>query len=347
MKLANVKLKRIKNENIDPSMVKLVLILLLVVIIMGMMIPGLFFTGKNFQSMAFQFPEFGLFAIAMSLAMLTGGCDLSIVSIGNMAAIISGSFILRMIKDDSGSAETWTIIALAVVIALLIGVLAGAINGFCIAVIGIPPILTTLGTMQLFAGVGIVITKGSSLYSFPAELNLIGNGNLLSIIPFPAIIFLLAVLVLVFVIQKCSFGMKLYMIGTNAKASIYSGIKNRGVILRSYMLGGILSAVAGFIILTRTNSANADYGSNYIIQSLLAAIMGGVAPKGGKGKVTGIVLAVLTMQLSSSGLNMLNVSGYFKQFVYGTLLLLLIISNTFSLKNIIKFKMKGRIKNES
>lgn len=326
----------------DRTIVKLLVILVAVLLVMSFLMPGIFFSVKNFKSMAFQFPEFGILAIAMSLAMLTGGCDLSIVSVGNMAAIISGTFLLRVAPGAANGTQIWLMILAAFFIALVTGAVAGIFNGFCISVIGIPPILTTLGTMQLFAGIGIIITKGTSLYSFPEQLNRLGNGYLFGFLPVPAAIFLVAVLLLVFFIQKCSFGVRLYMIGTNAKAAAFSGADNRKVVTCSYMLSGILAAAAGFIILTRTNSASADYGSNYIIQSMLVAIMGGVDPKGGKGKVTGIVLAVFTLQLLSSGLNMMNVSSYFKQFVYGTLLLLMIISNMFPAR-----ELMGRLKIKS
>lgn len=312
----------------DRTAAKLLVIIAAVLVVMSLMMPGVFFSVKNFKSMAFQFPEFGIFAIAMALAMMTGGCDLSIVSVGNLAAILSGSFLLKMAGHADGG-RMWLVILAAFCIALLTGMAAGLFNGLCIAGIGIPPILTTLGTMQLFAGIGIVVTKGTSLYSFPEQLNRLGNGYLFGFLPIPAVLFFLVVGLLIFLIQKCSFGMKLYMIGTNARAAEFSGADNRKIVIRSYMLSGILAAAAGFIILARTNSANADYGGNYIIQSMLVAIMGGVDPKGGKGKVTGIVLAVFTLQLLSSGLNMMNVSSYFKQLVYGALLLSMIITNTF------------------
>lgn len=325
----------------DATVTKLFIIITAVLVVMSFLMPGVFFTAKNFKSMAFQFPEFGIFAIAMALAMMTGGCDLSIVSVGNLAAILSGTFILKMAGNADGF-KLWLVILAAFFIALVTGMAAGLFNGLCIAGIGIPPILTTLGTMQLFAGIGIVVTRGTSLYSFPEQLNQLGNGYLFGFLPIPAALFLLVVLLLIFLIQKCSFGIKLYMIGTNAKAAEFSGADNRKMVILSYMLSGILAATAGFIILARTNSANADYGSNYIIQSMLVAIMGGVDPKGGKGKVTGIVMAVFTLQLLSSGLNMMNVSSYFKQLIYGALLLSMIITNTFPIREYVK-KLTARV----
>lgn len=325
----------------DATVAKLFIIIAAVLVVMSFLMPGVFFTVKNFKSMAFQFPEFGIFAIAMALAVMTGGCDLSIVSVGNLAAILSGTFILKMAGNADGF-KLWLVILAAFLIALVTGMAAGLFNGLCIAGIGIPPILTTLGTMQLFAGIGIVVTRGTSLYSFPEQLNQLGNGYLFGFLPIPAVLFLLVVLLLIFLIQKCSFGIKLYMIGTNAKAAEFSGADNRKMVILSYMLSGILAATAGFIILARTNSANADYGSNYIIQSMLVAIMGGVDPKGGKGKVTGIVMAVFTLQLLSSGLNMMNVSSYFKQLIYGALLLSMIITNTFPIREYVK-KLTARV----
>ena len=102
------------------------------------------------------------------------------------------------------------------------------------------------------------------------------------------------------------------------------------MIFASYALSGILASISGFIILARTNTANADYGSTYIMQSILVCVLGGVNPKGGSGKVTGILLATLTIQMLSSGLNIMNVNAYFKQLVYGSLLIIMIVTNTWS-----------------
>ena len=313
---------------------KLLAIIFLVAIVMGIRLPGVFFSGANLQSMLFQIPEFGLFALAMSMAMLTGGCDLSIVSTANLTAIILGVFLHQTVGESPKTGVETLILLGAFLLGLLIGALAGLLNGCLISFAGVPPILATLGTMSFYGGIGIVITKGSALYDFPQGMKKIGNGYLAGTIPIPALIFIGFVLIMFLTIQKSSFGVKLYMLGTNAKAYEYSGLNRERMILASYGISGILAAISGFIILARTNTANADYGSTYIMQSILVCVLGGVNPKGGFGKGTGIFLATLAIQMLSSGLNIMNVNAYFKQFVYGALLIIMIISNTWDHRTI-------------
>lgn len=312
----------------DKTTWKLLLIICIVAVFMGIRLPGVFFTAANFKSMAFQIPEFGLFALAMSMSMLTGGSDLSIVGIGNLTAIILGTFFHHSYSPAMRGAQEGLLVLCAFVLGIIIGCVTGLFNGFLISVIGVPSILATLGTMSFYGGIGIVITKGSALYGFPSSLTSIGNGYIGGIVPLPAVIFLVVILIMIFIIQKSNFGLKLYMLGTNPKAYEYSGLNSARMIFGSYCISGVLASIAGFIILARTNTANADYGSTYIMQSILVCVLGGVNPKGGSGKVTGILLATLTIQMLSSGLNMMNINSYFKQFVYGTLLIVMIISNS-------------------
>ncbi len=313
---------------LDGDILKLLVILGLVLLFTLLFMPGLFYTGANFKSMAFQFPEFGLMAMGMALAMLTGGSDLSVVNAGNLTAILVGSMISSLVSVDAQGPVVALLLVAALVLALGLGALMGAFNGFMISKVGIPPILTTLGTSQLFNGLGIVITRGTTLTGFPTMLNRIGNGSAFGLIPYPLIIFALAVLVVAFIIQKSSFGFRLYMMGTNATASSFSGINNSSMLIKTYALSGLLSALAGMVILARNNSANADYGSNYIMQTILVAVMAGFNPSGGKGRITGLVLAVITLQMLSSALNMTNVTSFFKQLVYGAMLLILVILNS-------------------
>lgn len=312
----------------DRDILKLLVILALVLIFTLLFMPGVFYTGANFKSMAFQFPEFGLMAMGMALAMLTGGSDLSVVNTGNLTAILVGSAISRIVSVDAQGPGVALLLLAALVVALALGALMGAFNGFMIAKVGVPPILTTLGTSQLFNGLGIVITRGTTLTGFPEMLNRVGNGSAFGLIPYPLLIFALAVVAVGFIIQRSSFGFRLYMMGTNATASSFSGINNARMLIQTYALSGVLSALAGMVILARNNSANADYGSNYIMQTILVAVMAGFNPSGGKGRITGLVLAVITLQMLSSALNMTNITSFFKQLVYGAMLLTLVILNS-------------------
>lgn len=313
----------------DGDIARLSIIMILVFMFMAFLKPGLFLSMENFSSMSFQFPEFGLLAIAMMLAMLSGGIELSIVGIANLSGILAALVMIRCIPKEAAPGSAMPMVVVAIVVAIVAGVLCGLINGLMVTKIGIPPILATLGSMQLFTGIAIVITKGTAVYGFPDQFNYIGNGTLW-VIPIPLLIFAAIAVIFYIMLKKSSYGLKLYMMGTNPKASGFSGINNDLLLIRTYIYSGILAALAGLVIIARTNSAKADYGTSYTLQAILVAVLGGVNPNGGFGKVTGIILAILTLQFLSSGFNMMHISNFFKDFIWGAVLLLVMVINYLS-----------------
>jgi simple sugar transport system permease protein len=333
-----LKIKRLLN--LDGNISRLFVIMIFVFVLMASISSGTFLTLDSFSSMAFQFPEFGILSLAMMITMISGGIDLSIVGIANLSSIIAANIMVHYIPNEASLGVTLLIILVAIVVAVLVGLLCGLLNGFAIARMGIPPILTTLGSMQLFMGAAIVITKGVAIVGLPELFSTIGNGSVW-IFPFPLIIFIICLLITFILLNKKSFGLKLQMLGANPTASKYSGTNNTMVLLKTYAFSGVLAAVSGLLIVAHTNSANADYGTSYILQAILVAVMGGVDPKGGFGKISGLVMAVLTLQFLSSGLNALHVGNFFKDFVWGVVLILIMVINEVS--NRMKLK-RGRSK---
>lgn len=313
----------------DGNLMRLLLITVLVFATMSLLKPDLFFTPDNFSSMAFQFPEFGLLAIAIMITMLTGGIDLSVVGVANFTGILAALTLTKVMPADASPSVAALYTALAAGIALLTGVICGLLNGFFIAKIGVPPILATLGTMQLYTGIAIVITQGAAVYGFPELVNFMGNGSLW-VFPVPFLIFLVFAAAFALMLNRTAFGFRLYLMGTNPTASRFSGINNTRLLLQTYVLSGVMAAVAGFVVLARTNSAKADYGSSYTLQAILIAVLGGVNPSGGFGTVFGLILAILTLQFLSSGFNMLRFSNFFKEFIWGAALLLVMVINYLS-----------------
>lgn len=310
----------------DADLTRLLIITVLVFVIMSLLRPDRFFTLDNFSSMAFQFPEFGLLAIAIMLAMLSGGIDLSIVGIANLSGILAARILTTLVPQATTPTQAALYSVLAIAVSLGVGVICGFVNGLLIAEVGITPILATLGTMQLYTGIAIVMTKGRAIYGFPEWFTFIGNGSILGI-PIPFIVFAVFCAVFATILNRTSYGFKLYMLGTNPTASRFSGINNVRVLLRTYILSGFLSAASGLVVMGRTNSAKADYGTSYTLQVILIAVMGGVNPNGGFGTIFGLVLAILTLQFLSSGFNMLRFSNFFKEFIWGAVLLLVMVVN--------------------
>jgi simple sugar transport system permease protein len=303
---------------------RLAVIMLLVFALMAALSPDRFLTSQNATSMAFQFPEFAILALAVTITMLTGGIDLSVVGIANCCAIIS-ALILTRLAPGAEAGLGWLLLSYAAAIAG--GAAAGLLNGVLIAYGGLPPILATLGSGLVFTGLAVALTGGSAVMGFPSSVAFLGNGRL-GLIPVPLIVFGLLAAGLSFVLSRTGFGLKVQMFGANPLAARYAAVDIEPLLLKVYAASGMLAAVAGLVIMSRANSAKADYGSSYLLLAVLIAVLGGVNPYGGYGRVIGVVFAVLTMQFLSSGLNMLQVSNFARELIWGALLILVMIINT-------------------
>jgi simple sugar transport system permease protein len=180
--------------------------------------------------------------------------------------------------------------------------------------------------MQLFTGLAIVVTQGYAVVGYPEAFLLIGNSSLW-IFPIPFLVFVACALGVGVLLGRTQFGINLYMIGTNARAAIFAGLETRKTLFKSYVLTGLLSGIAGVVMIARTNSAKADYGESYVLQAVLVSVLGGVNPAGGFGTVLGITIAVLSLQFLSSGFNMLRFSNFAKEFTWGVFLLAIMTLN--------------------
>ena len=217
-------------------------------------------------------------------------------------------------------------------IAALLG--AGALGGLCNGLaIGIPPILATLGTGLIFAGIAVVLSGGAAVLGFPDAISVLGNGAVFGV-PVPVLLFAALAAAVAFVLNWTGFGLRVYLLGTNPLAARFAGIDNVRVTLGTYLISGVPASVAGLIIAVRANSAKADYGSSYPLLSILISVLGGIDPYGGFGKVSGLVLAVLSLQFLSSGLNMMQVSNFAVDMTWGALLLLVMVINTGGLRRL-------------
>lgn len=330
---------RVKSSNLfkDKNLTKLFVVTVCVFILMSALRPSLFLTSTNFLSMAFQFPELGFLSIATTFVIISGGIDLSIVSIANLAAIVCSFILVNARETDQTGIQLTATIILVFLITIAIGCLCGFINGFFISRFNIPPILVTLGTMNLFGGIAIVLTKGLPISNFPKPFLTIGNGYILGI-PIVLFMLILALVISAFILNNTPYGFKLRFYGSNSVASWFSGIKNSSVVLKTYILSGVMSSIVGIIFLARMNSAKADYGNSYVLHAILCALLGGVNPNGGYGKITGMLFALISLQFLTSGFNMLRINAFYKDLVWGALLLLVMVINYISNQRALKAK---------
>jgi len=289
--------------------------------LISVFLPDEFLSLRNFASMGRQFPEYGLLALANMLAMTTGGIDLSVVSIASLSGVVSASFLSQY---QTVGMPVGTVIVLGILIALAVSVVCGLLNGVIIAYVRVPAIIATLGTQGLFLGVSIIITKGHGIGGFPDAFLFIGNGSVLGM-PTQFIIFVVIALLAGLLLTRTPQGFSMLMYGSSPQVARFSGIANEMVLIKTYLLTGLLSGVASLIIISGVNSIRPGYGAEYLLLSVLIAILGGTDPVGGFGTVLGLTLAIFVMQALQSGLNILGFSPFFKKFMWGLLLLLVMV----------------------
>ena len=306
--------------------VQLLLVTAAVFAAMSWLSPAKFLRFYTFESISFTMPELGLLSIAIMVAMLTGGIDLSIIGIANLAAVLAGTLFHHLAPAGQSATLGPGAVALGVVLALAVGVAAGAVNGVLIARVRITPILATLGTSQLFTGLALVLTGGPAIVGFPADWTFIGNGKLFGV-AFPFLVFVALAAAVGFLLSRTPFGTRLMLIGTNSKAAVFAGLDTRRIVFQSYVLTGLLASVAGLILSGRTNAAKSDYGVSYLLEAVLVAVLGGTNPAGGRGSVLGVSVAVVALMMLSAGFQILRFSNFLIDFIWGGFLLLVIALN--------------------
>lgn len=311
----------------DANFTRLLIVFVMVFILSTALKGKAFLNVGNFQSMMKQFPEYGLLAVAIGLALLIGGIDLSAVYLANLGTIIAGKFLLSVVNESTSDSMVVTLIFVSFGICIITGIAGGILNGYLVSGLGIPAMLATLGTQSLFWGMGVVLTNGSTLNGFPKQLASMINKSI-GIVPVTVLIFAVAVLAAGLIVSRMILGRQMKMYGTNNKATVFSGLNNMKIVIATHVLAGVLAALSGIIMWGRYSSAKADNGSTYTMQAILIAVMGGISPNGGKGNVQGIVMSVLIIQMVSSVLNMFrNIPTACRQIVWGSLLLLVMIFN--------------------
>ncbi|MFZ7217851.1 ABC transporter permease, partial [Avibacterium avium] len=282
------------------------------IITFSILIPDIFWSVSNFQSMASQIPVLGILTLAMAITMLSGGINLSIIASMNACSLIIAYYIT---KQDN--------LLLGFIISFIISIIIGLMNGMLISEIKVSPILATLGTMTLINGLNILFTNGTTISNFPESILMI-NSTVIALIPLPIIIFVILSIIVWYILEKTTLGKSIYFIGNNEKATFYSGINTKKIINLIYIISSLLCVFAAVLMMSKLNSAKASYGDSYLLISILATVLGGVNPDGGKGKLIGIMIALVLLQIIESGLNMLSVSSYITKILWGVLLIFFI-----------------------
>lgn len=307
----------------------LLLFFIALMFVMSILAPA-FLTVDNLLSVTQQMSEFGILALGVTVIIITAGIDLSVGSIAGLTTIV-----IAMTYGTTGS------LVLAVVLGILTGALCGAFNGLLIAKIGVPPILVTLGTMTFFNGIALVLSKGNAISDLPEEFYFIGQGYLFGNIPVQTVIFAILAIATSLLLSKTPWGRRVYAVGNNPVASVFSGVEVEKVLLYVYIFAGLMAAIAGWIISSRVSTARADLGAVYLMQSISATVLGGTNIAGGSGTIFGTVIGVCVFAVLANGLNLIGVSPFAQNLLMGlALIVVLLINNMEIIKNKIALFIK-------
>jgi simple sugar transport system permease protein len=298
----------------------LLLLLAALVGLFSLLLPDTFPRPTTLQAMMFQLPELGLLSLAMAIPLISGGINLAIVATANQAGLLMAWILTALMPPDASGADLalWLMGALAAGLAL--SVVIGLITGFLVAVMGVHPILVTLGTMTLINGFSIYFTRGRTLSGFPEALILVSNETVLGA-PISFILFVIIAVGAHVLLTRTPLGIRIHMIGSNLEATRYSGVDTRRVLVSVYLLSSLLCWAAAIVMMARFNSAGADIAQSYLLITILAAILGGVDPYGGFGRIVGLFVALCILQAISSGFNLLSLSPNLTLAFWGLILL--------------------------
>lgn len=306
----------------------LLVALIVVLLIMTVATPGRFLRLGNLQNMMRNLPEYALLAFGIMIAMTIGGIDLSGVSVLSLSGVVAAMILSH--HQEIGL-STGMVIVLAMVAAITTAALCGLINGLIISMAGVPAIIATLGTNGLFYGVAMGLTQGSHLGGFPVEYIRIANGDFLGI-PIPFLIFIVIALLLGLLLDRTSLGFQMKMLGASPVAARFSGMNNRAIMLKAFVIISILAGVSAILLTSKVATMRPNYGQDYMLLAVLLSILGGTDPDGGFSSVLGVVLAILALQVLATGSTFLGFTPFFRNFLYGLMLLVVMIIHHYRAK---------------
>jgi len=278
-----------------------------------------FLSVRNLVSMPLYFVEPGLIVLAMTLAIITGGIDLSVGSTMALAAVALGIVWGK-----------WHLpIGAAVVAALAVGALAGAINGLIVTRFGVPPLMVTLATMASFRGLAVGLSHAEPVSDFPPSFLTLGNSTLPLgagiAVPAQLLFFILMAIGAGILLSRTVLGRYLYAIGHNETAARYAGINVNRIKLGVYTAAGLVAAMAGVITVSRFSTAKADAGAGMELAVITACVLGGIDIYGGRGTILGAVLGLLIISVVDNGLQMAGVGSEARAVAVGLMLIVAVV----------------------
>lgn len=293
-------------------------LLFLLILFIGLSLASdVFLTSGNMDNLARQVAVYGIIAVAQLLVIITAGIDLSVGSVLGL----TGAITAQLLVDGMP-------VPIAILAALLIGMLIGIFNGSLVAFWGLPPFIVTLGVLGMARGLTLVITGAETIQPLPEGFSEIANGSLLGL---PNLLWIMVAITLAvaFLLRRTVFGRYLYAVGSNIEAARLAGVPVRKVQIAAYAIAGALAGLAGVLITSRLSAGIPTAGTGYELQAIAACVIGGASLFGAKGGAFGALAGALIVGVLNNGGNLLAIDSFYLQIATGALILLAVALDHF------------------
>lgn len=290
--------------------------LVLLVIVISIISPE-FRTIDNFLSLMRQSSINGFIAFGMTCVILTDAIDLSVGSVLALSTALCAAFIKGGMP-----------VGIAILLSLIIGTVLGSVSGVLVTKGRLQPFIATLITMTVYRGLTQIFMNGKPISGLGDSLLLkfIGRGSVFGI-PVPVILFVLIFILFTFVLEKTTFGRRIYSTGSNAVSAKLAGVNTGRTKLAAYAISGCMAALSGLILLSRLSSAQPTLGDGFELDAIASVALGGTSMSGGRGRIWGTFVGVLIIAVLNNGLNILGVSSYYQSVVKGIVILVAVLSD--------------------
>lgn len=308
----------------------IVITLLVVVVAATALIEPRFFNRPNLVNVARNSALLAIPALAQMVVMTAGGFDLSVGAVMAAASMITATVMGAGTRAYPGADVPVVLVALTA--SLVTGAGVGLSSGALVAGFGLSPFIVTLAVTSMIMGVALYLTQGIPIYgivdSFVAG---VGRGQILDL-PVTFVIAVLLVAVFVVVQRLTAFGRHVYATGSDERAARLSGVGTRRTLMTVYAVAGMLSALTGFLMTSRIGSGQAAIGATLPLETIAAAVIGGVSLRGGVGKAEYVGLAALFLSVNANAMNLTHIDSRFQALVLGAILLVALTIERFLLR---------------
>jgi ribose transport system permease protein len=303
--------------------------LLVALLILFSVAESRFMTTSNMMIVGRQATYLAIVTAGQMLTILCAGFDLSVGSSVALTSIVTSSVIVSFASPMTG-------IVVGIAAGILTAALVGLANGITIAVFRVSPFVVTLGMMSVIHGLALLLSGGVPIFNLPDELNqMLGVGKIVGI-PVPVLVAIIIVILVFILLNRTRVGRYFYALGGNLEAARLSGIAIKKYTCLAYVLCGTLTGIAGVMLTARVASGEPNLGAALPLESIAAAVIGGVSLRGGEGGVVRAIFGAILIVLIRNGMNLMNISSYLQMVVMGCLLIFAVVMDQFRLS------IKGR-----